>query len=213
MKSYDNIELGAIMRKRPLRSDSRATVQQIVEGTSRLLDTHPLHEVTISIVAKTTGVARTTIYDFFQTPFAIFQVIARDHVMGSWNWIHVEIEKAAPTTLDALIDASVDAASRYFNTNGAARKTLFGSGSLELHVIESDWDLMSARMYRDFLQPDWPVEPFSVQDPFRTIGILMSAIYATSVRRWDAITPEMADEARLVSRAYIAAREREMGVA
>lgn len=200
------------MRKRPLRNDSRAKVEQIVDGTSRLLEHHALRDITIIMVAKEAGVARTTIYDFFPTPFAIFQVIARDHVTRSWNWIHAEIAKADPQSLDALIDASVDAASRYFNGNGAARKTLFGSGALELHVIESDWDLMSARMYRDFMQPAWPVEAFSTADPFRTMGILMSAIYSTSVRRWDAITPEMADEARLVSRAYIAMREQTWGM-
>jgi AcrR family transcriptional regulator len=195
------------MRKRPMRTDSRARVDLIVEATSRLLEAHALTDLTISMIARTAGIARTTVYDFFPTTFAIFELIARDHVMRSWNSINADIASRGPRDMASLIDASVACAANYFNAQAAARKTLFGTGALELHVIDSDWDILAARMHRNFLRPDWPVEPLSPQDPFRTMSLLMSAIYSASVRRSDRITPDMADEARLISAAYIERRE------
>jgi hypothetical protein len=135
-------------------------------------------------------------------------VIAKDHVTRSWNWIRAETARRKPSDIRTLIEANVAAAVLYFNANSAARKTLFGASAFELHVVESNFDVMSAQMFRELIKaPDWPVEPLSEEDPFRTVGLVMSVIFAASVRRSDRITPEMAEQAKLAALGYLSARE------
>jgi AcrR family transcriptional regulator len=200
-------------RRSPVRNDSKAKAERIVTAATLLLDDHSLTALNMNMIAKAAGISRTSIYDFFSTTFAIFEEVARKHVMHSHDWIRDATRRRNPDGLLTLIDAHVDSASEYFNGHAAARKTLFGTAALELHAIDSEYDVLAARMFREFHSPDWPVEPLSHDDPYRTVTLLLTAIYSASVRAYDSITPEFAERAKLVARSYLLAALDQMGVA
>lgn len=196
---------------KPLRSDALVKAEAVIEATVRLLETHRIGELSMSLIAQEAGIPRTSIYHLYSDIFGVLAEVARRHVLLSREAIGRHVDALAPRDVFELIDAHVAAAADYFNSHAAARKTLYGAAALELHSVYEDYDILAAGLFRESIQPDWPVEPLSEADPFRTVTLILTAIYAASVRRHDTITAEARVQAVLAARSYLSAELARIG--
>jgi len=102
-----------------------------------------------------------------------------------------------------VVDMLVDSAVEFFNGNNAARKTMLGTGALEMHLIIDDFEGLCARMYHQLYNGEWDFEPLGLHDPFRHIATIQSALYTNSVQRYGIITEFMAGQVRAAARGYL----------
>ena len=191
--------------KTPVRAPGRARVERIVETTIKLLKNHSLDEITISMIAVDANISRTSIYEFFPTVAAIYRVIAERYVQELDNDVKAFVLARRTTTLGQFLDTVIDAIVSYFNSHPATMKVHLGSNAqFELRAIIHNFDTVAAKMYHDLRKVEWDPKPLSEEDPFRTLVILQTSLFSASVQRHGYITDYMAEQTKIVARAYLA---------
>lgn len=195
--------LFTVTRKVPQRKSSVGKLERITDAASRLLKTYSVNDVTIAMLAEHSGVSRTTIYDFFPTVMAVYEQVAQAHVVESNEFMLDYLQKRKPVELFEVVDTLVDAAVEFFNTNHAARKTMLGTGALEMHLFIEDFEGLCAQLYHMAYKGEWAFEAGDFRDPFRHLATIQSALYTNSVQRHGLITEYMADQVKAASRGYL----------
>lgn len=190
-------------RKEPQRKPSLRKLEMILEAADRLLEDCAVNDVSMAMIARQAGIARTTLYDFFPAVMAVYEQVAQRHVLESYEFMIRYVERAGPRTLPAVVDTLVDAAVEFFNGNAAARKTMLGTGALEMHLIVEDFEGLCAGMYHQLYKGRWDFVPLGPNDPFRNLATIQSALYTNSVQRHGTITPYMAAQVKAAGLGYL----------
>ena len=190
-------------RKTPQRRASMRKLDQILVAATQLLDDYTVSEISIAMLADRSGISRTTIYDFFPSVLAVYEQVAQQHVAESYDFMLSYLKQTNPRELFAVVDTLVDAAVEYFNGNSAARKTLLGTGALEMHLIVDDFEGLCAQLYHRAYVADWPILRPGPRDPFRNLATIQSALYTNSVQRHGIITDYMAEQVKAAGRGYL----------
>ncbi len=190
-------------RKTPQRKPSMRKVERILDAANRLLDDYAVTDVSIAMLAEHSGVSRTTIYDFFPSVMAVYEQVAQKHVLESYDFMLRYVGQRQPVALFDVVDTMVDAAVAYFNGNTPARKTMLGTGALEMHLIVEDFEGLCAGMFHQLYRGDWDFEPAGLRDPFRNLATIQSALYTNSVQRYGIITDYMAGQVKAATHGYL----------
>lgn len=186
------------------RASSRAKYHAIVEAASRLLGCCRAEDITISELAREAHVNRTTIYNIFPDIHDVFTIVARQQLLDAADFTIKLLSRGSHSSVFDLIDAVVDIAELYFNERPVARRTLFSTGILSIQHLDASYDILCAQVFWRFAQVDWSIEPFTEQDPFRVVAIILTNMLAIDIVRNDTITPLVSQQAKVAARAYMA---------
>ena len=94
--------------RRPIQERSQDRVQRILRAAAELVDSMPLDEITMAVIAKAAGASFSSIYRFFPSKEAILE----DVVIGYLDKLQAEYEdffaRTNPESGELLIDDAID---------------------------------------------------------------------------------------------------------
>ena len=96
-------------RRTPQQSRSRRTRQEILEATARLLNRHPLEEVSTNHIARKTGISVGTLYKHYPNKDAILAALSLAYMQQDALLFEHIFEKYRERPHNELLDALVDA--------------------------------------------------------------------------------------------------------
>lgn len=95
-------------RRRPIQERSQDRVQRILRAAAELVDSMPLEDITMAVIAKAAGASFSSIYRFFPSKEAILE----DVVMGYLDKLQAAYEdffaRTKPESGALLIDEAID---------------------------------------------------------------------------------------------------------
>lgn len=198
-------EIELRLPNKPQQARSRDRVEQILEATEKLMETHPLDQISFMMIAQYCGIGRPSIYPYFSTPNAIYRALGLKFLDEIALVFHArDLKQAAPTwqsTMDALLDITVD----FYQRRPAARSLFFGDGSQGgLRAVDLHFDRRFADAIRNAMSPWLRLDATEHVDPAQIVVSISLSVLSISVLNNGYITPEYRDEAKRVTRAYLA---------
>lgn len=190
--------------RRPARGRGFARYQELVKATEILLQAEDPLQVGLYQIAEQAEIPPASVYHFFPTKEAAFTAVAIK-ALGELMDVHREpIPARDVLTWQALYRVDVDRAQKYFNSNPAGMKILYGGyGSVDSRNIdESSSKRMAGASYR---RMDSIYHMPFIRDPdqkFANRMAILDAIWSNSVRKFGFITDEYQDEAYIACVAY-----------
>ena len=195
------------MRNSPLRKGSKEKVSAIFEATELLLASHPIDDITTSMIAREAGITRTSLYHFFPSKVDVleamterYQTDLNERVMSFFETGRRDDYRAAWTGVASVYRD-------FFNTNPIAAKLLLGDAeSKQILLADNQAEFaqqIAAMMANKTNLPqsrtgDAP-QPFI----FQVMTRLMMSIFSLGMRRDGRITKAIDEESNLATIAYL----------
>jgi AcrR family transcriptional regulator len=96
-------------RKIPQQRRSEKTREEILEAAARLLNRHPLEEVSTNHIARKTGISIGTLYKYYPNKDSILADLSLMYMRKDAALVGAIFEKYRATELSAMLDELVDA--------------------------------------------------------------------------------------------------------
>ena len=205
-------ELLAAKEKLGQRAPGRVRVDRIIEATIELLKEHKPADISIAMIADHGVITRTSIYSHFNSVDEILEQIAIRFIQQAGVEVERYVSRRKPASLEQLAILMIMGIQKYFNqpspekSGALARQVPFESR----HLVR-ELDKVAALPYHTLWHTGWDVEPLSEEDPFRTLVIIQSAIFETSIQRHGKITDSAAKQATETALDFIARAEARYG--
>ncbi|MNF55144.1 Bacterial regulatory protein, tetR family [compost metagenome] len=205
-------ELLAAKERHGQRAPGRVRVDRIIEATIELLNEHKPADISIAMIADHAAITRTSIYSHFNSVDEVLEQIAIRFVQQTGVEVERYVSRRKPASLEELVVLMIAGIQKYFNQpnpekpGALARRVPFESR----HLIR-EFDKVAALPYHTLWQTGWDVEPLSEEDPFRTLVIIQSAIFETSIQRHGKITDSAVKQATEAALDFIARAEARYG--
>src|ERR1700733_14270462 len=96
-------------RKIPQQSRSQKTREEILEAAARLLNRHPLEEVSTNHIAQKTGISIGTLYKYYPNKDSILADLSLMYMQQDAELVGAIFDKHQANQLSELLDELVDA--------------------------------------------------------------------------------------------------------
>ena len=192
--------------RQPAQARSRERVERILAATEALVETTPLHEITVAMISERSGVKRATIYQFFPSVRAILNTLGQRFLDELYSdFLRVETP-GDPAVWRATIERTVDITVDFYSHHPAACSLFLGDGSLHgLRVIDQDFDQRYVELLRAQLGGGPAIQASAAGDPMQVLVTLCISTISLGVHRYGRITDYYRAQAKVASKAYLAA--------
>jgi AcrR family transcriptional regulator len=172
-------------RKVPQQPRSRRTREDILEATARLLNRHPLEEVSTNHIAQKTGISIGTLYKYYPNKDSILADLSLMYMQKDAALVGAIFDKYQATQLNELLDELVDALMEIHRHDARVRGVVYQNlGRLKL--------ITEAQNTRQQIQADG-ANVFAGMEPGLTwvaLTAISSIVFAMSqlqpqYRNWD----------------------------
>lgn len=189
--------------RRPRQERSRQRFDAILDAAADLLETLEPEEVSIYTLAEQVQMSPPSIYHFFPDANWVFVALAEriyDRFLAGFD----EPPAGTIRSWQELQGSRFGEARAFFNSNGAARRLLLGSGlssAIRVRDLEIDRELSKRsvdEMAALFILPEIP----DLVDRITEMMVMSDALWSLSVYRSGTITDEMAEQARRARESY-----------
>jgi len=114
------------LAREPLQQRGQERFEAVLSESVRLLKEAGVAGFSIPVLAERLGFTRTSIYNFFPTPYAILNELARRELVAMEAYIARHAAKRGKRSWKEQIRVTVDAATRYYDENPVAQMLLLG---------------------------------------------------------------------------------------
>lgn len=189
--------------KEPVQKRSRNKVERVLDAVAALIETMPLNDITVALIAEKSGVGRATIYQFFPTIYAIYNRLGELYMDELTTCIDQdEAARDAPSWQDAL-DALIDCTVAFHHRNPAARTLFLGDGSVRgIRTVERDYDKRFAGKLREIFGDRLRLPPMA-GDPVQVLVIIATSIFSLAVFEDGRINDFYCEQTKLAVRGYL----------
>ncbi len=195
----------------PVQDRSIERVERVLDAAEYLVEKHGMTNMTMTMIAKKSGVGRGTVYQFFPSQMAIWKGLALRYLAQ----LEAEFErKVSPQNFTRWIDAwdlLINVAIDFYNRNPVAQTILLGAEEgHDLRLADPEWD----RRYAEWMRGKFihlTEDPRMVDVKHLRVNVTaVTAIFALSVNEHGRITPFYAEQAKKMSIAYTARLREEL---
>ena len=199
----------ALHTRKPVQERSRERVEKVLAAAEQLLlEAGPEH-TSIPEIARTSGVPRASIYQFFPNKYALFLAIGDIHLQAVVNVIReVSEQRQADEPLAQLIRRAVQAVAEYYNRHPVAGTLILGGPMSRNAYLSQEMTVQDIGVQvRAILATHWPQLSFPQQPDVITLGVelafaCMKHGYYTDGR----ISQDVMEEAAVATECYLSAR-------
>jgi AcrR family transcriptional regulator len=192
------------LAREPLQQRGQERFETVLAEAIRLLKQKGLSGFSIPALAERLGFTRTSIYNFFPTPYAILNELARRELLAMEAYIGKHAARRGRRSWKEQIRVTVNAATKYYEENPVGRMLLLGSS-------QSDETYRAQALTVQHLGrwSKWMFQESGVTLPAQPIDVMELAIelgehcFRHSVFLHGRITPEFRDEAANVMVRYL----------
>lgn len=194
------------------RAPGRARVDRIIEVTIELLKDHKPTDISIAMIADRGKITRTSVYSHFASVEEVLEQISMRFIQQTGLHVERYIRQRRPATLEQVVVLMIKGIQDYFNQpRPAKRDALAHHVPFETRHVIRDFDKVAALPYHTLWSIDWPIKPLSDDDPFRTLVIIQSALFETSIRRHGIITDSFVEQVTEIATDFVRRAEKKFG--
>lgn len=202
-KPYSARGKNAPSMRRPRQERSRQRFEAILDAAAELLESLEPEDISIYTLAEQVKMSPPSIYHFFPDANWVFVALAE----RIYERFLAGFDEPAPGNIASwqdLLRVRFEESRLYYNSNGAARRLLLGSGlssAIRVRDLEIDRELSTRAvdgMEALFILPEIP----DLVDRITEMMVLSDALWSLSVYRTGYITDEMAEQARRARESY-----------
>jgi len=192
--------------KKPLQQRSQDRVEAVLEQSRALLAKEGLAGFSIPVVAEKLGYTRASIYNFFPTPYAVLNELARRDLVELEACIVRRLTQEAQADWRLRVSGAVHAAVEFYEKNPVARMLILGGaltdeGYRALALTVRHLGDAAQRMFAGLSQQPLPHVPVDVSTLAVDLG---TTCLRQSVLLHGRITPAYEAEAVRVMTGYLA---------
>jgi len=183
-----------IIRREKLRAAAR-----------QLLNERDISEVTFADIAATAGVPKSSSYHFYANSEDLYAELATYYGAELLELLSAKPKDDHITNWHDIVDILIDRAIDFYQSEAAARQ-LFISGKTSPVIKQKDRsnDSLIAKALVEMFNGYFDVPEFDRQEEVFFIWVeLIDTVFIVSQMKYGEITPEMADEAKRVAKAYL----------